>query len=69
MVIVFGVLLAAHFLAYVPRVVRAAQADWGASRRHAVPGAGARAMLVAAALGGGAALAVGLLPMIHAYGH
>jgi hypothetical protein len=66
--IVFGVLFAVHFLAYVPRVVRSLRADWGAARRGAVPGAGARAMLVAASVGGGAALALALLPTIHAYG-
>jgi hypothetical protein len=66
--IVFGVLLAVHFLAYVPRVVRSLRVDWTAARRHAVPGAGARAMLVAAAAGGGVALALALLPTIHAYG-
>jgi hypothetical protein len=65
--IVFGVVLAVHFLAYVPRVARSVRADWGAARRHAVAGAGARAMLVAAALGGGVALALALLPTIHAY--
>jgi hypothetical protein len=66
--IVFGVLFAVHFLAYVPRVVRSLRADWGAARRRAVPGAGARAMLLAAAVGGGAALALALLPTILAYG-
>jgi hypothetical protein len=66
--IVFGVLLAVHFLAYVPRVVRSLRADWGAARRDAVPGASARAMLLAAAIGGGAALALALLPTIQAYG-
>jgi hypothetical protein len=66
--IVFGVLLAVHLLAYVPRVVRSLRVDWTAARRHAVPGAGARAMLVAAAAGGGVALALALLPTIHAYG-
>src|SRR5450755_255378 len=66
--IIFGVVLAVHFLAYVPRVVRSLRSDWTAARRHAVPGAGARAMLVAAAVGGGAALALALLPTIHAYG-
>ena len=55
-----------HFLAYVPRVVRSARADWGAARRNAVPGAGIRAMLTAAAVGG--ALALALLATIHAYG-
>ena len=66
--IVFGVVLAVHLLAYVPHVVRSARADWRAARRQAVPGAGARAMLVAGAVGGGAALAVALLPTISAYG-
>jgi hypothetical protein len=66
--ILFGVVLAVHFLAYGPRVVRSLRSDWGAARRHAVPGAGARAMLLAAAVGGGAALALALLPTIHAYG-
>jgi hypothetical protein len=64
---IFGVVLAAHFFAYVPRVVRSLRSDWDAARRHAVPGAGARAVLVAAAVGGGAALALALLPTIHAY--
>jgi hypothetical protein len=66
--IVFGVLLAVHFLAYVPRVVRSLRVDWTAARRRTVPGAGARATLVAAAAGGGVALALALLPTIHAYG-
>jgi hypothetical protein len=66
--ILFGVVFAVHFLAYVPRVVRSLRADWGAARRRSVPGAGARAMLVAASVGGGVALALPLLPTIHAYG-
>ena len=41
--IVFGVLFAVHFLAYVPRVVRSLRADWRAARRRTVPGAGAGA--------------------------
>jgi hypothetical protein len=65
--IVFGVVLAVHFLAYIPRVLRSALVDWSAARRQAVPAAGARAVLVAAALGGGVALALALLPAIHAY--
>jgi hypothetical protein len=65
--IVFGVVLAVHGLAYAPRVVRSVQADWGPARRQAVPGAGTRAMLVAAALGGGAALALALLQTVHGY--
>jgi hypothetical protein len=65
--IVFGVVLAVHFLAYVPRVAHSLRADWVASGRRAVPGAGVRATLVAAAAGGGVALALALLPTIHAY--
>jgi hypothetical protein len=65
--IVFGVVLAVHFLAYLPRVVRSLRADWRAARREAVPGAGVRGTLVAAALGGGAALALSLLPAIDAW--
>jgi hypothetical protein len=65
--IVWGVVFAVHFLAYVPRVARSLRADWGAARRDAVPGAGLRAMLTAAALGGGAALALALLPAINGW--
>jgi hypothetical protein len=65
--IVWGVVFAVHFLAYVPRVVRSLRADWGAARREAVPGAGLRGLLVVAALGGGAALALSLLPAMDAW--
>jgi hypothetical protein len=65
--IVFGVVFAVHFLAYVARVVRSLHTDWGAARREAVSGAGVRGMLVAAALGGGAALAFALLSVINAW--
>ena len=66
--IVFGVVLAVHFLAYLPRVLRSLGTDWSAGRRRDVPGAGIRALLVAAAAGGGVALALALLPTIHGYG-
>ncbi|MEA2424487.1 MAG: hypothetical protein QOH13_897 [Thermoleophilaceae bacterium] len=65
--IVWGVVFAVHLLAYLPRVLRSLRADWGAARREAVPGAGVRGMLVAAAVGGGAALALSLLPAINAW--
>jgi hypothetical protein len=74
--IMFGVVLAVHFLAYIPRVVRSLRADWGAARSRTVPGTGARAMLVSAAIGGGAALAFALLhtavslstrPVLHSW--
>ena len=67
--ILFGVTLAVHFLAYVPRVASSLRTDWSAARRHAVPGAGVRAMLVAAAVGGGVAVALAPIPTIRAYGH
>ncbi len=62
--IVWGVLFAVHFLAYLPRVLRSLRADWGAARRARVPGGSLRAALLAAALGGGVALALTLLPAI-----
>jgi hypothetical protein len=65
--ILFGVVVGVHFLAYAPRVMHSLRTDWRAARRQAVPGAGIRAMLVGAAVGGGAALALALLPAIHAY--
>jgi hypothetical protein len=65
--IVWGVLFGVHFLAYVGRVVRSLRADWRAARREAVPGAGLRGMLVAASVGGGAALGLALLPAIDAW--
>ena len=65
--VAFGVVFAVHFLAYVPRAVRSLRTDWAAARRQAVPGAGLRGMLLAAAVGGGSALALALLPAIGAW--
>ena len=65
--IVWGVVFAVHFLAYAPRAARSLRTDWGAARRAAVPGAGFRGMLVAASVGGGAALALSLLPVMNAW--
>jgi hypothetical protein len=65
--IVLAAVLALHLVAHAPRVVRSLAADWRAARRQAVPGAGIRGMLVAAALGGGVALALALLPSIDAW--
>ena len=59
--IVWGAAFGIHFLAYLPRVLRSLQDDWSEARRRAVPAAGLRAMLVAASLGGGVALALSLL--------
>jgi hypothetical protein len=61
--IVWGVVFVVHFVAYLPRMVRSLLA----ARREAVPGAGVRGMLVAAAIGGGVALALALLPAIDAW--
>jgi hypothetical protein len=63
--IVFGVLFAVHFLAYLPRVARALGGAWRASGH--VPGGGIRGALVTAAAGGGVALALSLLPAIDAW--
>jgi hypothetical protein len=65
--IVFGVVFVPHFLAYLPRVARSLRTDWRAARREAVPGTGVRAMLVALAVGGGAVLALAVLPAIDAW--
>ena len=62
--IVWGAVFAVHFLAYLPRVLGSLRFDWTASRRRTLPGARLRAMAVAAALGGGALLAVAVLPLI-----
>jgi hypothetical protein len=61
---VFGV----HFLAYLPRAARSLGAAWGShAGRQRVPGSGLRAMLLAASLGGGLALALALLSHINAW--
>jgi hypothetical protein len=65
--IVWGVVFAIHFLAHLPRMLGSLRHDWGAARRRAVAGSGARAMLVAAALGGGTALALAVLSDINAW--
>lgn len=65
--IVWGVMFGIHFLAYIPRVLRSLRADWSAARRQRVPGAGVRALLVAASLGGGVAIAIALLPQMSGW--
>jgi hypothetical protein len=65
--IVWGVVFAVHFLAHLPRVLHSLRTDWSVARRRAVPGAGVRGMLVAATVGGGAALALSLLPAMNAW--
>ena len=65
--IAWGIVFAIHFLTYLPRVLRSLRDDWSAARRHAIGGAGLRAMLVASALGSGFALALALLPTIDSW--
>lgn len=65
--IVWLAMFGVHLLAYLPRVVRSLGSDWGAARREAVSGTGMRAMLVAASLGGGIALALSLLSRMNSW--
>ena len=58
-----------HFLAYLPRVLTSLMTDWRGARAEPVPGAGLRAMLIAASIGAGAALAVSLLGAITGWHH
>ena len=65
--IIWGLAFGIHFLVYLPRMLRAVGEGWSASRRLSVPGAGARAMLLAASLGGGLAVAIALLGTITSW--
>lgn len=65
--IVWGVVFAAHLLAYLPRVARSLASDWGAERRRAVPGAAGRAGLLALSLAAGVTVALMLLSQIDAW--
>jgi hypothetical protein len=47
--------------------VRSLRSDWSEARREEVPGSGLRAMLIAAAIGGGVAVAFALLPSIDVW--
>jgi hypothetical protein len=58
--IVWGLVFAVHFLVYLPRMLRSVARGWTAARSVRVPGTGPRALLLAAALGGGIALALAL---------
>jgi hypothetical protein len=63
--IVWGVLFGLHFLAYVPALARSLASAWRDAPN--VPGAGLRALLTAAAVGAGAALALSLLSVINSW--
>jgi hypothetical protein len=64
---VWGAVFAVHFLAYIPRVLRSLGDGWSASRREKTPGGGLRDTMLAAAVGGGAALALALAPTVSAW--
>jgi hypothetical protein len=59
----FGV----HFLWYLPRAWSTLAAGVRASRPGRAPGSGLRGLLLGAALGGGTALALALLPTVEAW--
>jgi hypothetical protein len=64
---VWGAIFAVHFLVYLPQVLGSLRDDWRASRREQTPGAGLRGTMLAATVGGGAALALALLPTVNAW--
>lgn len=65
--VVWGAAFAIHFLAYLPRVLGSLLAARSSARGAAIPGAGLRSALLAAALGGGVALAMTLLGAITSW--
>ena len=65
--IVWGAVFGVHFLAYATRAARSLAGAWRATGPEAVAGGRLRGVLVAGAVGGGVALAVALLPAIHAW--
>ena len=62
--IVWGVVFGVHFLGHLARMLGSLRDDWTREGRRRIPGAGIRALLVAAAIGGGVALAIVVLPQI-----
>ena len=62
--VVWGITFGIHFLSHALTVARSMRSDWTSMVRRSVAGTGARAMLLAASLGGGLALALSLLGVI-----
>ena len=62
--VVWVAAFAIHLLVHGRDVLRSLGADWKQTLRHSIGGAGARAMLLAASLGAGLALALSLLGAI-----
>jgi hypothetical protein len=62
--IAWSAVFAAHFLAYLPRVLRTLGADWGARRRRELPGSALRLAVLLTSLAGGLALGLAFLGSI-----
>jgi hypothetical protein len=65
--IVWSACFGVHFLWYLPRAWRTLAAGVRASRPERASGSGLRGLLLGAALGGGTALALALLPTVEAW--
>lgn len=65
--IVWGVVFAVHFLAYLPRMAGSLGSDWTAARRLEVPGSGLRLALLAASITAGVGLALAVLSPITSW--
>jgi hypothetical protein len=68
--IVWSAFFGVHFLAYLSRMAHSLRSDWTSEGRRRVPGSGIRLSLLVASIGGGAALALAVLPLITGWhGH
>jgi hypothetical protein len=65
--IVWGVVFAVHFLAYIPRMLRSLGSDWTVTSRRKLPGSGLRLGLLIASVASGAALALLVLSPIRGW--
>jgi hypothetical protein len=65
--IVWGVVFAVHFLAYIPRMLRSLGSDWTITSRRKLPGSGLRLGLLIASVASGAALALLVLSPIRGW--
>jgi hypothetical protein len=67
--IVWAAVFAVHVIAYAPRVTRRVVTALRATRETAVPGGGARGLLITTVTAGGVALGLAFLPAIHGWHH
>jgi hypothetical protein len=65
--IVWGVVFAVHFLAYIPRMLRSLGSDWTMTRLRQLPGSGLRLALLIGSVAAGTALALLVLSPIRAW--